>query len=222
MTEGATADATAAAGETTATEAPTDTAPPGRWRALALVATAELLAMSLWFSASAVAPELTATWDLTGTEAGFLTSAVQLGFVAGALASAALTLSDTVAPRHLFAASAVAGAVATAALGAFVDSLWPAIGLRLLTGAALAGVYPPGMKVVAGWFRGARGLAIGTVVGARTARAGRSSPARASPSRGPPRCWRRSSSNSRCWCSSPSSSSGAGSSSRTPRSSPPP
>jgi MFS family permease len=144
------------------------TAPAGRWRALALVGIAELLAMSLWFSASAVAPELTATWGLTATEAGFLTSAVQLGFVAGALGSAALTLSDTVAPRHLFAASAVAGAAATALLGAFVDSLWPAVALRFLTGAALAGVYPPGMKVVAGWFREARGLAIGTVVGALT------------------------------------------------------
>jgi MFS family permease len=88
--------------------------------------------------------------------------------VAGALASAVLTLSDTVAPRHLFAASAVAGGAATALLGAFVDSLWPAVALRFLTGVALAGVYPPGMKLVAGWFREARGLAIGTVVGALT------------------------------------------------------
>jgi len=38
----------------------------------------------------------------------------------------------------------------------------------MLTGAALAGVYPPGMKIAAGWFRAERGLAIGTLVGALT------------------------------------------------------
>ena len=139
-----------------------------RWRALALVATAELLSMSLWFSASAVAPELAAAWGLTPGEVGLLTSAVQVGFVVGALLSAALTLSDAVPPRYLFAASAVAGAGATAVLAASVETLVPAVALRFLTGVALAGVYPPGMKIAAGWFTVARGLAIGTVVGALT------------------------------------------------------
>jgi MFS family permease len=140
--------------------------PAGRWRALALVGTAELLAMTLWFSATAAAPELAADWALTGAETALLTTAVQVGFVVGAIASAALTLSDVVATRHLFAASAVAAAPATAAIGLFVDSLWPAVGLRFLTGIALAGVYPPGMKLLAGWFRRGRGLAIGALVGA--------------------------------------------------------
>ncbi|MFC7070310.1 MFS transporter [Halobaculum lipolyticum] len=145
----------------------TDTA-WARRRALALVGVAELLAMTLWFSASAVAPELTALWDLTPTEAGLLTTAVQLGFVVGALASAALTLADVLRPRVLLAASAVAGAVATASIALFVDSAAPAIVLRFLTGVALAGVYPTGMKILAGWFRRGRGLAIGVLVGALT------------------------------------------------------
>ncbi len=140
----------------------------GRWRMLALVGLAELLAMSLWFSASAVAPELTAQWGLTPTESAWLTSAVQIGFVVGAVTSAALTLSDAVPTRYLFAASAFAGAALTATLGLVVDSAGPAIALRFLTGVTLAGVYPPGMKLVAGWFRGRRGLAIGSLVGALT------------------------------------------------------
>jgi MFS family permease len=140
----------------------------GRWRMLALVGVAELLAMSLWFSASAVAPELTAQWELTPTESAWLTSAVQVGFVVGALGSAAFTLSDTVPARYLFAASAGFGAVLTAALALVVDSAGPAIAVRFLTGVALAGVYPPGMKLVAGWFDGARGLAVGALVGALT------------------------------------------------------
>jgi MFS family permease len=139
-----------------------------RWRALGLVAAAELLAMSLWFSATAVAPEIAAAWGLTPGETGLLTSAVQVGFVVGALLSAALTLSDAVPPRYLFAASTAAGAGATAILAAAVDTLLPAVALRFLTGVALAGAYPPGMKIAAGWFDEARGLAIGTVVGALT------------------------------------------------------
>jgi MFS family permease len=135
---------------------------------LALVSVAELLAMSLWFSASAVAPALTELWNLTATESAWLTSAVQVGFVVGAVLSAALTLADAVETRYLFAASALVGAAITAALGLVVDSGTVAVALRFLTGVTLAGVYPPGMKLVAGWFRDKRGLAVGTVVGALT------------------------------------------------------
>ncbi|MFB6154313.1 MAG: MFS transporter [Haloferacaceae archaeon] len=122
--------------------------------------------MSLWFSATAVAPELAAQWGLSPAETAWLTTSVQLGFVAGALLSAALTLSDVVRPRYLFAGSAVLGAAATATIAAGVDSLVPAVALRFLTGVALAGVYPPGMKMIAGWFRTGRGFAIGVLVGA--------------------------------------------------------
>ncbi|MCT9097637.1 MFS transporter [Haloarchaeobius sp. HME9146] len=137
-----------------------------KWRMLALLATAELLAMTLWFSASAVGPELADAWNLSGAQTAWLTNAVQLGFVAGALLSAVLTLSDTVPPRYLFAASALVGAGATAVIAGAVDSFLPAVALRFLTGAALAGVYPPGMKLIAGWFDTGRGFAIGTLVGA--------------------------------------------------------
>ncbi|MFB6219740.1 MAG: MFS transporter [Halobacteriaceae archaeon] len=139
-----------------------------RRRVLVIVAVAELLAMSLWFSATAAAPELAAEWGLTPGETAWLTIAVQLGFVAGALASSALTLSDTLLPRHLFAGSAFVGAAATALIAAAVETALPAILLRFLTGVALAGVYPPGMKILAGWFRAGRGYAIGVLVGALT------------------------------------------------------
>jgi MFS family permease len=135
---------------------------------LLLVAVAELLAMSLWFSATAAGPELAAAWDLTDAETAWLTTAVQLGFVAGALLSSVLTVSDIVPPRYLFAGSAAAGAGFTAVIAAVVDAAVPAIALRFLTGVALAGVYPPGMKILAGWFEDGRGFAIGVLVGALT------------------------------------------------------
>ena len=142
--------------------------PSRKRRALLVVAVAELLAMSLWFSATAAAPELAAEWGLTDAEAAWLTTAVQLGFVVGALLSSALTLSDVIRPRYLVAGSAVAGAACTATIAAAVSSALPAIALRFLTGVALAGVYPPGMKLLAGWFREGRGFAIGVLVGSLT------------------------------------------------------
>src|ERR687894_3014936 len=86
----------------------------GRWRALALLGAAELLAMSLWFSASAVVPALRAEWRLSEGEAGWLTTAVQLGFVAGTLLSALLNLPDVLSARKLFTLCAVAGAAVNA------------------------------------------------------------------------------------------------------------
>ena len=122
--------------------------------------------MGLWFSASAVAPELTREWELGSAGAAWLTMSVQLGFVAGALLSAVLTLPDVWSPRWLIAGSAIAAAALTAAIAAMSSGLASAIPLRFLTGMALAGVYPPGMKVMAGWFRAGRGAAIGAMVGA--------------------------------------------------------
>ncbi|RQG96228.1 MFS transporter [Natrarchaeobius oligotrophus] len=113
-----------------------ESTPNRRWRALGIIALAELLVMSLWFSATAAAPELAVAWDLTPAETAWLTVAVQLGFVTGALLSALLTVSDVVQPRYLFAGSALFGAAVTAAIAGVVESALPAIGLRFLTGVA--------------------------------------------------------------------------------------
>jgi MFS family permease len=139
-----------------------------KWSQLAVLSLAELGALSLWFSASAVLPALTREWGLgDGGRAG-LTLAVQLGFIVGTLVSAVGNLPDVWSPRRLMAASAAAGALANAALALWVDSLGAALVLRFLTGAAMAGAYPPAMKIMATWFREGRGLAIGVIVGALT------------------------------------------------------
>lgn len=134
---------------------------------LVIVATAELLAMAPWFSASAVAPTLAQVWQLSPASTAWLTISVQLGFVAGAVVSAILTLADRLSARRLVAGSATIAAVATLGVAA-APGIGLGIGCRLLTGAALAGVYPPGMKIVAGWFKESRGWAIGILVAALT------------------------------------------------------
>jgi len=136
-------------------------------RVLAILAGAELLAMAPWFSASAVAPTLAHVWQLSPASTAWLTISVQLGFVTGALVSAVLTLADRWSARRLVAGSALLAAIATLGV-AFAPGPGVGMACRLLTGAALAGVYPPGMKIVAGWFREGRGWAIGILVGALT------------------------------------------------------
>ncbi len=138
---------------------------PGRWRVLAVLSVAELLGMSLWFAASAVAPELGHRWSLGTSGIGWLTSIVQLGFVVGTALAAVLNLADILPARWYFSSAALAAAAVNAAL-ATTDSYTAALMLRFATGFFLAGVYPPAMKMAATWFRARRGLAIGTVVGA--------------------------------------------------------
>ncbi|MCC7002251.1 MAG: MFS transporter [Gemmatimonadaceae bacterium] len=147
--------------------------PPVAWRLLALLALAELLGMSTWFTGVAVAPQLDARWGLSPEQVGGLSTAVQLGFVAGTALVALLNLADVIPAKRFFAAAAVAAAGANAAL-LTAESYEAAVASRALVGACLAGVYPPAMKMASTWFRARRGLAVGTVVGALTV--GKASP----------------------------------------------
>ncbi len=139
-----------------------------KWTNLLLLALAELLAMSLWFSASAVAPVLTRAWGLTAGQAAWLTMAVQLGFVAGALATAVLNVADRFSATRVLALGALAGSALNALIPLLGVHLAGATVLRFLTGASLAAVYPVGMKIMATWTKEDRGLGLGLLVGALT------------------------------------------------------
>jgi MFS family permease len=139
-----------------------------RWRTLALLSLAELLGMSLWFSGSAVVPALSAEWHLSQSLINWLAISVQLGLVAGTLISATLNLPDIISTRRLFAVSSFLGATVNGIFGLYIHDPGSAIVLRFLTGVCLAGVYPPGMKIMATWFRERRGMALGVLVGALT------------------------------------------------------
>ena len=123
--------------------------------------------MSVWFTGSAVSSEVQATLALSDAETGWLVSVVQLGFVLGTAVAAVLNVADLFSARRYFVVSALAAAVANGAL-LVADGFAFAMMSRFTTGFFLAGVYPPGMKMAATWFRSGRGLAIGVVVGALT------------------------------------------------------
>ncbi|NJN54564.1 MAG: MFS transporter [Anaerolineae bacterium] len=143
------------------------TLPPKR-RTLLLLALAELLAMAVWFSASAVVPLLTVQWALTSGGQAWLTMSVQIGFVVGALTSAIFSLADRIPSRIFFTTSACLAAATTTCIPLLHMGFTWALILRFLTGVFLAGVYPIGMKIMATWTQADRGLGIGLLVGALT------------------------------------------------------
>jgi len=138
-------------------------------RALTIIALSQLLVLTLWFSASAVAPSLETEWGLTTGQASWLTLAVQIGFVVGALLSAIVNLSDIVNARALFLVATLVASAANASLLLLGDDPFvEAVVLRVVVGIALAGVYPAGLKAMSGWFKLRRGMALGVLVGALT------------------------------------------------------
>ena len=136
-------------------------------RQLRTLAVSLVLAMSPWFSTAAVSGQLSQAWDLSSSQLAWLIIAVQLGFVAGALLLTTSGASDSIGPRRLVFAGATLAAVANASL-TLVDGFGPAMVARLITGAALAAVYPPAIKVMASWCATGRGRALGIMVGALT------------------------------------------------------
>ncbi|GLY69524.1 MFS transporter [Amycolatopsis taiwanensis] len=140
-----------------------------RYVQLGLIAAMQVLGLAVWFSASAVVPTLREVWRIGDMQAVWLTASVQVGFVAGAVTSAAFNLPDRFPPQRVAACAALGAALVTAAVPVLADGFGVAVLLRLCTGFFLAGVYPVGMKLMASWFGSAgRGLALGVLVGALT------------------------------------------------------
>jgi MFS family permease len=136
-------------------------------KALALLAAALVLSMTTWFSATAVVPQLRGEWGLGDTASAWLTIAVQVGFVVGAVIGSAFSIADVFPPRGVIFAGSIGAAAANALLVA-ADGPALVIAARVATGLFLAGVYPPALKLASTWFRRGRGTALGIVVGALT------------------------------------------------------
>ncbi|MDT8343954.1 MAG: MFS transporter [Thermohalobaculum sp.] len=143
-------------------------AAPDKTRAIGLIVLGQILAMSLWFVSAAILPEIVAESGLGPAAGAALSSAVQAGFVLGALGSAMLGLSDRFDPRVVFALAALVAAGANAMLTVLPPGGGGQMAMRFVTGACLAGVYPVGMKIAVGWGLRDRGFLVGLLVGALT------------------------------------------------------
>lgn len=140
----------------------------GRWGQLVILATCVLLALVPWFSASSVAPLIADEWAIGALDTALLTVAVQVGFAIGAVLLAFSGAADVVPAHRLMAGGALLAAGANAAFALVAVDLATAVPLRALSGVGIAAVYPVAMKVLTGWFRDHRGLAVGVLIGAIT------------------------------------------------------
>jgi sugar phosphate permease len=141
---------------------------PLRWRMLAFLSVAMVLALTVWFSTNAIAPALEIEKGFSTGDIAWLTIAVQIGFVIGTLIIAFTNVADVFNTRKVFAVSALLAGVFNAALVFMPGGFATALVLRVLSGVFLGGVYPPGMKIISGWFRSGRGIAIGVMIAALT------------------------------------------------------
>ena len=140
----------------------------GKTRAIALLVAAEVLAMALWFTASATLADLVAETGMSPARAALLSSAVAAGFVVGALGIAITGLADRLDPRRVFAAAGLAAALANALPLVVAPDGALGVAARAAVGLCLAGVYPVGMKIAVGWGLRDRGLLVGLLVGGLT------------------------------------------------------
>jgi len=136
--------------------------------ALVWLTVAELLAMSVWFSATAVSGAIETAWHLSSGATTWLTATVPLGFVGGALLSATMGLADRVPPRRLISLGAVGAALTTALVAGFPQGGIVPYLLRVMTGAFLSVVYPVAVQWIAEWFPHQRGLAVAILIGGLT------------------------------------------------------
>lgn len=132
---------------------------------LPIIVVAQFFCTSLWFAGNAVMPGLILKLDLFDTDLGYITSAVQLGFIIGTLVYAMLTIADRFEPSRVFFVSACLGAIFNGLI-VWDVSFSQLLALRFFTGFFLAGIYPVGMKIAADYFEKGLGKALGFLVGA--------------------------------------------------------
>ncbi|HRH88395.1 MAG TPA: MFS transporter, partial [Rubrivivax sp.] len=140
--------------------------PPTPARVLPVLVLAQLAGTSPWFAVNAVMPELQREYGWAAADVGTLTSAVQLGFIAGTLLFALLAIADRFSARRVFLLCSLAGAGCTLAGAWSAGSFQQLLLWRTLTGFLLAGIYPVGMKIASQWFPQGLGSALGWLIGA--------------------------------------------------------
>ena len=133
---------------------------------LPVIILSQFAGTSLWFASNAVLGDLQRQWGLDDASLSHMTSSVQFGFITGTLLFAFFTLADRYSPRKLYFTCSMLGAFTNLALYLLADGLTSLLMLRFMTGLFLAGIYPIGMKIAAGWYRQGLGLALGWLVGA--------------------------------------------------------
>lgn len=136
------------------------------WWILPVIVVSQFAGTSLWFAGNAIIMDLPPAWHIDPGQVGIITSAVQLGFIVGTFVFAVTALADRFSPRLIYFMCSLLGALTNLSILLVVNDLPSLLAVRFLTGLFLAGIYPIGMKIAAGWYREGLGKALGFLVGA--------------------------------------------------------
>ena len=133
-------------------------------RSLALSATLALVLLPSQLPAAAL-PLLRTEWNASSAALGWVVSAYLLGYAAAVLV--VLPLTDRIRPSRVIATGAVLTALANLGFALAAHDVVTASALRVVAGFGLAGVYMPGVRLVAQSSDPARrGTAVGLYVAA--------------------------------------------------------
>jgi MFS family permease len=135
-------------------------------RILVFIVLAQFCATSLWFAVNAIIPELTSNFHLTKVAVGYLTSAVQIGFIIGTLIFAIFNIADRFPSSKVFVFSALCGSLINLSIIHSANNMMSLCIARMLIGFSLAGIYPVGMKIASDYFKKGLGVSLGFLVGA--------------------------------------------------------
>jgi MFS family permease len=133
---------------------------------LPIIVISQFCCTSLWFAGNGVMHDLVANFGLKESSLGYLTSAVQFGFIMGTLTFAILTIADRFSPSKIFLTCALLGSIFNIGIIWEGNSLASILSLRFLTGFFLAGTYPIGMKIATDYYEKGLGKSLGFLVGA--------------------------------------------------------
>lgn len=133
---------------------------------LPIIVFAQFCCTSLWFASNAVLGDLIGVFQLPSESLGYLTSAVQFGFILGTLGFAAFTIVDRFSPSKVFFICAIVGSIFNLGIILNGNTLFSLIALRFLTGFFLAGIYPVGMKIAADYYEKGLGKSLSFLVAA--------------------------------------------------------
>src|SRR5258708_38615112 len=106
---------------------------------------AELLAMSLWFTGTAVLPQVTQIWRSDLALGSWLTVAVQIGFALGAITFALFNVPDVFRPVTVLVVSSIAAAAGKSAFDHSPRVPLPPLLLTRASDIFPARGYPPGL-----------------------------------------------------------------------------
>ncbi len=128
------------------------------------ISIAQLFGTSLWFSANSASADLMKSWDASASDIGWLTNAVQAGFILGTLGMSVGGTADRFRASSIFVCCAIAGALFNACFAWLAGGMVSGVIFRFLVGACLAGIYPIGMKLIVSWAPDKAGAALAQLV----------------------------------------------------------